>query len=191
MFYFFSATQAPIILILYRQNKNTWRMCKYNIETDELIKGQWMHGDIDVKRCSLSPCGEYFYYTYNSYDHDREKSVTHIIVSHVPYFTALLYSNDAIGRYSYPCTFDSETGLPIIYKNEYTFELQRRWGKITSLDNVIHINERPRVDMGNVENFKHVQGLRVEGNKIIHENTGQVIYDTTDEVYEYIPYPDV
>ena len=71
LYLFFTQENPTFALVLYKRHKNSWRQYKWILETDELIKGQWISKPLVSKYAILHPSGEYFYYTYYTYDHQE------------------------------------------------------------------------------------------------------------------------
>jgi len=67
VYLFFTKENPTFALVLYKRHRNSWRQYKWMLETDELVKGQWISKPVRIKDAFLHPSGEYFYYTYYTY----------------------------------------------------------------------------------------------------------------------------
>lgn len=182
MLYFYKA--GKVVLIILRQNKKRFQQILWDTETDTFTCGQWLlHVQLDFKRSLISPCGRYFYYTYNKH---TINSKTYIIVSEIPYFTAILFSDDGIGRYVYPnFTID---GNPIIYDNGYSliskkqnnFQISHLHLTQDEMDQIWNIRKESQTKI------KHELNITVDGDIIFRD--GKIIYDASNNKFENIIY---
>jgi len=185
MLKFFKASNAPIILIIYGSQKKTlWQQIIWNTETNVFTEGQWIKCILDVSASSISPCGNFFYYSYSK-DFKGEFK-TCIVVSKIPYFTALLFNDSMIGRYyQRPLVWDVEKRLPIIpCDKSFKFTLKNSWENI--FDETCFLNARKS------ENYEGLYSNKVEGytiniNKIIKD--GNLIYDASKNKFNLKKYP--
>jgi len=53
------AREASVGVVFRRGPTNLVQLLKWNLESDELVPGQWFKGRIYERRCDLSPCGDY------------------------------------------------------------------------------------------------------------------------------------
>jgi hypothetical protein len=112
----FKAPNAEKCIILKRF-KNSWQIIEWDIETDNVIEGETIvNKDIWIKGSAISPDGQYFYYSYDTYNTHSQNTQTPcaygVVVSKIPNFTPLLFSNNECNRF-YHCRFDEKTGLPV------------------------------------------------------------------------------
>lgn len=95
----FVASSAPIACIVYRKDKTTYQLISWNMETDEFVEGQWIkHKKIYLPGCAISPNGLYFAWMYNECNASFKTCGG---VSILPYFKAILYTENLIGRHFY------------------------------------------------------------------------------------------
>jgi len=111
------------ILIIYKRKKNNFQQILWNLSDNTFKEGEWLqYSQLDVKTSKISPCGKYYYYSYNRYT--RKECKTYTCVSELLSFKPILFSDDACGRYYKPHKF-TENSQPIIYtsegKPEFTF----------------------------------------------------------------------
>src|ERR1051326_5649273 len=87
-----SAPDAPIVLLLRRGPTRWVQLVQWQTESDTFTDGQWFHGHLYERRCSLSPDGQLFAYFVSKYGKTRYESPsteTWTAISRPPYFTAL------------------------------------------------------------------------------------------------------
>lgn len=187
--FLFKAQNANIVLIVRRGNKRKqWQLIKWDLETDQFTFGQWLLNKLLwVEGCSISPCGKYFYWIYETY---YPNFVTHAGISLIPNFTAIMYGNRGIGRH-YNCRYDSITNCPI--NNSHGLEprtgnlemVNPTWIKVPYNNySYEQINTLPNGLMKDIwEDYKK-RRITTEGYKIIVDDV--VFADFTENVFEPI-----
>jgi len=80
------ARKAPIGVIFRRGPSNQVQLLKWNLETDEIIPGQWLKGRVYEHRCDLSPNGDFLVYFAATY---KGPYSTWTAISRPPFFSAL------------------------------------------------------------------------------------------------------
>jgi hypothetical protein len=170
----FKAQNSPIALIIRKSNQGkSWQLIKWDLETDTFESGQWiLNKQLFVDGCAISPNGEYFYWIYNTYQNSDIN--THIGISKIPYFTALMYGSGTSGRWSV-CKFDSETYQPIaIEKME-----SRNGGEIQFLEKG---NGLPNGLMPSEWTDIKNRTITTDGYKVFAD--GEEIYDCSNHQFE-------
>jgi hypothetical protein len=84
-----SGPAAPIVLLLRRGPTRWMQLVQWRTDTDTFTDGQWFHGQLYERRCSLSPDGQLFAYFVSKYGTRSPASETWTAISRPPYFTAL------------------------------------------------------------------------------------------------------
>ena len=134
IYLFFTKDNPTFVLILYKRHKNSWRQYKWMIETDELIRGQWISKPLIVKYASLHSTGDYFYYTYYSYVPEKQSCINGV-VSRPLNFTALKadpYSSfkcECSSWYTPPDLYHKlfrTDGRHLVLKSAYKYQDRRR-----------------------------------------------------------------
>lgn len=173
--YLYKAKDVPVIGILRRgTSRDEWELVKWNIMTDEFIEGQWLrHKQMNGKHCAISPNGEYFYYSYNVF---RPQYSGCGVISRIPNFTALYFSDDYEGSWT-STHFDDDNNI------RCNVELQMR----TDNDLIILPYTNGNIfDDGYIstETWMDPKGriIRTEDGKLIADDI--VIYDTTNHVFQ-------
>ncbi len=178
--FIFKVENVNVALIVRKETKNkkqNWQLIKWNMDTNEFTEGQWLlNKQLWINGCSISPNGLHFGYIYNTYQNINNN--THTGISYIPYFTALLYGNQGIGRY-YPVKFDRLTGQPI---NNQGFQ---------QVNNIVidHINNNDYfeiADTGLLQLPYNFNGniISVDKYKLLINNN--VIYDATNNKFTSI-----
>lgn len=80
------ARGAPTAVIFRRGPKRQTRLIRWDLKTDTFKPGQWLKHNIYVRRCDLSPSGDYLVY-FAARHHGDVPAYT--AISRPPYFTAL------------------------------------------------------------------------------------------------------
>ena len=102
VYLFFTKENPTFVLVLYKRHRNSWRQYKWMLETDELIKGQWISKPVIVKYASLHPSGDYFYYTYYTYVPEKGSCISGV-VSRPLNFTAIQTNNKFYSSFHCEC----------------------------------------------------------------------------------------
>lgn len=171
--FLYKARAAPVVAILRRDAyKHNWELIQWNLETDVFTRGQWLTKAVmNGKYCTISPNGKYFVYSYSSIRKDAHwKSYT--VLSEVPYFSASLISHSgSIG-------FHPDGNIiakGFLKKRACDLEI------VTDLDTMI--------DGGFVDTFTDGRGRVITTDKGIVYANGEVIYDTTNHVFQAMECP--
>src|ERR1051326_7325939 len=80
---------APLVSLLRRGPTRWVQLVQWQTDSDTFIDGQWLHGHIYDRRCSLSPDGQLFAYFVSKYGLRSPTTETWTAISRPPYFTAL------------------------------------------------------------------------------------------------------
>lgn len=95
------AREAPVAVIFRRGPSQYCQLLTWNLETDEITPGQWIHGKVFTRRCDLSPNGAYLISGISDYSRNRRSAVEQYglkyehmasgwtAISKPPFFTAL------------------------------------------------------------------------------------------------------
>lgn len=86
MIYVLMAREAPRAVIFRRGPTRYVQLLTWNLDTDEIVPGQWFKGRIYERRCDLSPDGELLIYFAAKFWRQPEAWTG---ISRPPYFTAL------------------------------------------------------------------------------------------------------
>lgn len=86
MMYVLMARAAPRAVIFRRGPTRHVQLLSWNLDTDEIVPGQWFKGRVYERRCDLSPDGELLIYFAAKFWRDPEAWTG---ISRPPYFTAL------------------------------------------------------------------------------------------------------
>lgn len=86
MMYALMAREVPRAVIFRRGPTRHVLLLSWNLETDEIVPGQWFKGRIYERRCDLSPDGELLIYFAAKY---KAPLFSWSAISKPPYFTAL------------------------------------------------------------------------------------------------------
>jgi hypothetical protein len=178
--FLYKARDAPIVVILRRgEKKRIWEMIRWDLTTDEFTCGQWLtKGDMmNGSYAAVSPDGKHFAYHYSEI---RRGFKCHAVISAVPYFTALLYTNKHCSNWE-SIAFSSTGqpmhygGSPLVKKNETTLE-QVPWEK--------------GIDSGYVKDgtFTDSRGrvITTKAGQLFAD--GELLYDTTDHQFRDVAY---
>jgi hypothetical protein len=97
---FIFVSETNIALIVVKKGTSThpsYQVIQWDMLSNTFTEGQWLcNKQLAITCCALSPNGKHFGWVYNQYW--KKKDVTHAGISLVPNFTALLYSDQFVGR---------------------------------------------------------------------------------------------
>ena len=172
----FKAQNAPIVVFIYRKNRESYEMTRFDLSDETFTRGQWLlHKQLFVPGCSISPCGNYFYWVYNEYQKVVDSSAG---ISKVPFFTAILFGH-GVGRWDI-CRFNKGSHRPI---DKFSLVLKKD-------DCVLPPTLQP---IPKCEGKKYAElnpGLISEGklffNDILYEIEGTKVLKSGGEIYDFI-----
>lgn len=178
--FLYKARDAQTMVILRRgERKSLWEMIRWDLDTDTFTRGQWLTHipQMNGAYCAISPDGRHFAYWYTEFD---TPFTTHAIISEVPYFTAVLYTNKHNSNWD-TLAF-SRSGQPM-----HSADCHLVKKNPTSLKRVAW---ESGVDSGYVRGgtFVDTRGRSITADKGRVLVDGHVLYDTTDHVFQGIPY---
>lgn len=84
------ATRAPVVAVLARGPSDWVQLGGWDLEHDEYEHGAWLAGTVYPQRCDLSPDGRWFAYFALKPSSTWDARSTYIVVSRLPWFTALV-----------------------------------------------------------------------------------------------------
>ncbi len=162
--FLFKARAAPVVAILRRDAyKHNWELIRWNLETDVFTCGQWLTKAVmNGKYCAISPNGKYFAYSYSSIRKDAHWK-SYAVVSELPYFSASLIRH----------------GSTIGFRNDGF--LKKR-----ACDDLEDWKDEAS---GYVDTFVDGRGRVITTEMGVVKANGEVIYDTTDHVFQAMECP--
>ena len=188
--FLFKARDAPIVVIVRQAKVNSyknWELIRWDLQTDTFQTGQWLKCAhiIRPKYFSISPDGNHLAYCYTNFEtNEHFEIVSHMIISKVPYFTATMYTKDhgVCGHGTY-IGFNTH-GQPMCRSSVDTLEVRQP----TTLKEA---KWESNVPTGYIESgtFTDSKGRVITLDKGRIMADGVVLYDTTDHVFQSIPYP--
>jgi len=87
---FFIKAREANKAVLFRHGPTKWtQMLIWDLDNDSIEPGQWIDKKIQVRRCDISPSGNYLIYLIDHEEYQPSRSITRTIISRPPYWTAL------------------------------------------------------------------------------------------------------
>lgn len=87
---FFIKAREANKAVIFRHGPTKWiRMVIWNLDDDSFETGQWINKKVQVRRCDISPSGNYLIYLIDNDDYLPNRTIGRTIISRPPYWTAL------------------------------------------------------------------------------------------------------
>ena len=83
------ALQAPVVAVIRRGPTDWMHVSRWDLDAPAYEPGAWLRGTIYPQRCDVSPDGRWFAYFALKASADWELGATYIVISRLPWVTAL------------------------------------------------------------------------------------------------------
>lgn len=112
--YAYIAKSVPIIVVLRRGPKTDWQMIRINVDSGDIIYGQWLRRNINIANSAISDDGKYFLTVYNE---SRKGYKAYAVISRPPYFTAI--NESLVQRDIYPVNPSTLFSTDVLHKYKF------------------------------------------------------------------------